>query len=95
MMSTVTRPVVADRVTGLRDLAHQPTPLASVLGTVSAALAVSALVLVTTADGWGLPAAHEVPVDAADHSDRRRATGTTAPRTPRTTTTIVSQAMSK
>ena len=65
MMSTDTRPVVAGRVTGLRALGHQPTPLASVLGTVSAALAVSALVLVTTADGWGLPAAHEVPVDAA------------------------------
>ena len=65
MMSTVTRPVVAGRVTGLRALGHPTPPLAGVLGTVSAALAVSALVLVTTADGWGLPIAHEVPVDAA------------------------------
>ena len=65
MMSTVTRPVEVGRVTGLRALGRPTPPLAGVLGTVSAALAVSALVLVTTADGWGLPAAHEVPVDAA------------------------------
>ena len=65
MMSTVTRPVVAGRVAGLRALGRPTPPLPSVLGAVSAALAVSALVLVTSADGWGLPAAHEVPVDAA------------------------------
>ena len=65
MMSTVTRPIEVGRVTVRRALARQSSPLAGVLGTVSAALAVSALVLVTTAGGWDLPAAHEVPVDAA------------------------------
>ena len=64
MMSTVTRPVVAGRVTGLLALGR-PTPPAVVLGAVAVVLAVASLVLVTTSDGWGLPAAREIPVDAA------------------------------
>ena len=65
MMSTVARSVTAGRATRIRSLGRRPTPWAGLLGAVAVALALSALALVTAADGWGLPAAHQVPVDAA------------------------------
>jgi signal transduction histidine kinase len=64
MMSTVTRPVVTGRVSGRRALGRR-TPLAGVLGAGAVVLGVVSLVLVTTGGGWAMPAAREIPVDAA------------------------------